>query len=385
MKLPNPTCARLVFAVLLGFSRISTAAPTDAETAAAIGDTPALNLDDTRSVDSIIGQLAEKRVVYVGEIHTRYDHHLIQLHIIRALAARGGPLAIGVEWFQQPFQNIVDQYIAGDIDEQELLRQSEYFNRWKYDFRLYAPILRYARAHRIPVIALNLPTEVTRAVGERGLNALSPELRQWLPDTLDRSNVRYEARLREMYAAHPQSESGDFARFYSVQLLWDEGMAQRAAEYLRAHPGRRMVILTGSGHLAYGDGIPARVQRETGATSAIVLSQWQAQLSPDAADFLLLPQPRQLPPAGMLGVTIEVMRGGGVRLRDVGKSSAAARAGARDGDRLLAIDGEPVADLADVRTAMWEKMPGDQITVTVRRASGDAGDRAPKTLRATLQ
>ncbi len=350
-----------------------------------MGATPALNLDDTGSVDSIIDRLAEKRVVYVGEIHTRYDHHLIQLHIIQALAARGGPFAIGVEWFQQPFQNVVDQYIAGDIGEQELLRKSEYFNRWKYDFRLYAPILRYARAHRIPVIALNLPTEITRAVSERGLDALPPKLRKWLPRTLDRSNARYEARLREIYAAHPQSESGDFARFYSVQLLWDEGMAQRAAEYLRAHPGTRMVILAGSGHLAYGDGIPARLHRETGATSAIILSQWQAQLSPDAADYLLLPQPQQLPPAGMLGVTLEMMRGGGVRLRDVGEAGAAARAGARDGDRLLAIDGEPVADLADVRTVMWEKMPGDHVTVTVRRASGDAGRRTRKTLHATLQ
>ncbi len=385
MNQPSGTCARLAFAVLLGVSQISTAAPTDTGAAAAIGATPALNLDDTESIDDIIADLAEKRVVYVGEIHTRYDHHLIQLHIIQALAARSGPLAIGVEWFQQPFQNIVDQYIAGDIDEQELLRQSEYFTRWQYDFRLYAPILRYARAHRIPVIALNLPTEVTRAVSERGLNALPPRLRRWLPRTLDRSNMRYEARLREIYAAHPQSEHADFERFYSAQLLWDEGMAQRAAAYLHAHPGTRMVILAGSGHLAYGDGIPARLQRQTGATSAIVLSQWQALLSTDAADYLLLPQPIQLPPAGMLGVTIEVMRGGGVRLRDVGKASAAAQAGARDGDRLLAIDGEPIANLADVRTAMWEKMPGDHVTVTVRRPSGDARDHAPKTLRATLQ
>lgn len=334
-----------------------------------LGTTPTLQLNQARSLDHMIPELAKRRVVFVGEVHTRYDHHLIQLHLIEALAARHDKIAIGVEWFQQPFQAVLDRYIASDIDERQLLLDSEYFQRWRYDYRLYAPILRYARAHRIPMVALNLPTELINAVSDEGIEQVPPALRSWLPHTLDRSNSRYRDRLRGVFDSHPQTQYSDFERFYTVQLLWDEGMAERAAKYLHAHPDTHMVILAGSGHLAYGDGIPARLRRQTQQETAIVLSEWEAGMSADLADYLVLSQPRSLPPAGTLGVTVEADDDGGVRLREVGEDSAAAKAGARQGDNLLSIDGNPISSIADVRTAMWEKQPGNRVVLTVQRAA----------------
>ena len=359
--------------LLITFSSLSSGADQAALGAAepdqTLGATPTLRLDRARSLDHMIPELAKRRVVFVGEIHTRYDHHLIQLHLIEALAARHDKIAIGVEWFQQPFQAVLDRYIAGNIDERQLLLDSEYFQRWRYDYRLYAPILRYARAHRIPVVALNLPTEIISAVSSEGIDQVPPELRSWLPRTLDRSNNRYRDRLRGVFDAHPQTQYSDFERFYTVQLLWDEGMAERAAKYLQAHPDTHMVILAGSGHLAYGDGIPARLRRQIQQDAAIVLSQWEAGMSADLADYLVLSQPRSLPPAGALGVTIKANGDGGVRLREVGEDSAAAKAGARQGDHLLSIDGNPISSIADVRTALWEKQPGNRIIMTVQRAA----------------
>ena len=109
------------------------------------------------SLQGIIPGLADKRVVFVGESHDRYDHHLAQLEIIRSLHALHPRLAIGMEAFQQPFQTVLDDYIAGRLSEREMLRDSEYYTRWRFDYRLYAPILRYAREHQLPVVALNLP------------------------------------------------------------------------------------------------------------------------------------------------------------------------------------------------------------------------------------
>lgn len=349
-----------------------------------VGAIPALQLDQPRSLDDIIPELADYPVVFVGEVHTRYDHHLIQLHIIESLAARDTRIAIGVEWFQQPFQGAIDRYIAGEIDERELLRETEYFRRWRYDFRHYAPILRYARQQRIPIIALNIPSEVISGVRDRGIDQLPPELRRWLPRTLDRSNTRYRQRLQEVFDAHPQTEFGDFERFHTVQLLWDEAMAERAAEYMDTNPDTQLIVLAGSGHLAYGHGIPARLERHTGKDAAIVLSQWEAGMDSRLADYLLLSQPRGLPPAGMLGVTIEPAGDDGVRLQAVSEDSAAARAGAEQGDLLVALDDTPIAEVADVRTVMWEKRPGDRVTMTLRRIAADDTD-AVEELAVTLQ
>ena len=56
---------------------------------------------------ALIEALDTHRVVFVGETHDRYDHHLNQLAILQALHRRNPQVAIGVEWFQQPFQPVV--------------------------------------------------------------------------------------------------------------------------------------------------------------------------------------------------------------------------------------------------------------------------------------
>src|SRR5690606_39066069 len=151
----------------------------------------------------IIPDLAERRVVFVGETHSRFDHHLIQLEILRRLAAGNERIVLAVEWFQQPFQEVLDEYLRGDIDETTLLRRSEYYERWRFDFRHYGQILRFARERGIRVIALNLPAEVTRAAARQDLGELDPHLRQWIPEDIDRGDEAYRRRLQATFDAHP--------------------------------------------------------------------------------------------------------------------------------------------------------------------------------------
>ena len=122
----------------------------------------AIDLDATLSLDRFITQLATKRVVFVGETHYRYDHHLKQLEIIRRLHQVDSNLVIGVEYFQQSFQPQLDDYITGRTTEKEFLRATEYYQGWGWDYRLYAPIFRFAREQRIPVRALNVPRPCLR-------------------------------------------------------------------------------------------------------------------------------------------------------------------------------------------------------------------------------
>ena len=196
-------------------------------------------------------RLDDARVVMVGETHTRYDHHLTQLEIIRRLHELNPNLAIGMEAFQQPFQWALDEYISGAMDEQEMLRATEYYQRWRMDYRLYAPILRYAREHGLPVVALNLPAELTRQVGRHGMDGLSEEARARLPAEIDRTDAAYAQRLREVFAHHPNERGQPFEHFLEVQLLWDEGMAERAADYLEANDGTPVTI-PDSGVLSQG-------------------------------------------------------------------------------------------------------------------------------------
>ena len=134
--------------------------PSDTHTKRApVSAQTVLDLRKRSVLHDIIKELSSKRVVYVGETHHRYGHHLTQLEIIKQLHRINPNIAIGMEFFQQPFQPILDDYIAGNISESEMLKKTEWYEHWRYDFRLYQDIMQYAHEHKIPVIALNVSTQ----------------------------------------------------------------------------------------------------------------------------------------------------------------------------------------------------------------------------------
>ncbi|RCX32305.1 ChaN family lipoprotein [Thioalbus denitrificans] len=326
----------------------------------------ALDLKSVTTLEGIIWPLSKVRVVYVGESHDRYEQHLNQLEIIRSLHQGKPDLAIGMEFFQWPFQSVLDRYIAGEIDERTFLRETEYYKRWRFDYRLYRPILQYARENRIPVIALNVPAELTRKVAEGGFQSLTPEERASLPAEIDRSDTAYRERLRKIFEIHARSDERSFENFVSAQLLWDEGMAETAANWLRANPGRSMVILAGSGHVMYGSGIPDRLQRRVPDKRLIVLNGVEAALTPEAGDYVLIRPEEELPRGGLMGVFLDD-REEGVYVGKLDTGSGAAAAGIHKGDRILSVDGFDVNDYADIKIALLDRKPGDRIAVSVER------------------
>ena len=348
-----------------------------------IGATASLDLSAMSDLETLIPTLAQSRVVLVGETHDRLDHHLVQLEIIRGLHAIHPELAIGMEAFQQPFQRHLDDYVAGELGERELLRKTEYHRRWGYDFRLYKPILDYAREHRLPVVALNLPVELTRKVGERGIEGLSAEERAGIPGEIDRSDSAYQKRLEEIFEQHPQMEGRGFDRFLEVQLLWDEGMAECTARFLESHPQHKMVILAGSGHLAYGSGIPRRLVRRIQVDTATLLSGWEGEIEAGLADYLLFPQERHLPPAGRIGALLDEDRGS-IEITSCASGSSCEKAELKAGDQILSVEGQPVASMADLRGVLWDRSPGDRIQVEIRRKRWLSGARR-LTLEVALQ
>jgi uncharacterized iron-regulated protein len=325
----------------------------------------ALDLDTPFTLDSVVTQLAAKGVVFVGETHDRYEHHLNQLEIIKRLHQLDANLVIGVEYFQQRFQPQVDDYIAGRITEDKFLRAIDYYRTWGYDYRLYAPIFRFAREQRIPVRALNVPASLASAVANVGIAGLSEQQRDSLPREIQPADEGYKARLHSAFEQHQATKPNAFDHFVEAQLVWDEGMAASAADYLNANQGRRMVILAGSGHVAFGSGIPSRLERRIHAGYAIVLNSGES-IEPQIADYILLSKKQELPPAGVLGASLKE-EDGDCRIRSLDPAGAAKRAGIKKGDVLVAVDGQPIRTIADLRLALWDKRSGDRVRVGVRR------------------
>jgi uncharacterized iron-regulated protein len=330
--------------------------------------TSVVDLSNLSDLQGLIDKLSDKRVVFVGEQHDRYEDHLNQLAVVAGLHEKDKDLAIGMEFFQQPFQPHLDAFIAGEISEKEMLRRTDYFERWRYDYRLYRPILRFAREHGIPVVALNLEREITEKVGDGGIESLSPEERSRIPEEIDRDDPAYRQRVLAVFEHHPQKDNADFEHFLEVQLLWDEGMADRAARYLRENPSKSMVILAGAGHVEYGQGIPKRLLRRVPSESAIVLNGTSRELDPGIADFLLYPRRVELPAPGLLGVLLDLESAGeGVGVQGFVDNSGAKAAGMEEGDRIVKVGDDEINSYADVRISLLGSRPGQKIPVEVLR------------------
>ncbi|MEG4623729.1 ChaN family lipoprotein [Microcoleus sp. w1-18aA5] len=223
----------------------------------------------TYTNQEILQQLVKAKVVYLGETHDSAEDHQAQLKIIREMQRQNRKIAIAMEMFQRPFQSAIDNYLAGKLTEQQLVEQTEYDRRWRFPWESYAPILRFAKENQLPVLALNTPSEVTRKVATQGLESLTAEEKKHIPpiSEIRTDNAEYRQLLLEVYQQHQKAAQGNstaFERFLQAQVLWDETMAEKIAEFVKANPDYQVVVLAGKGHIIYGYGIPSRVERRLG-------------------------------------------------------------------------------------------------------------------------
>ncbi|MGV1099627.1 ChaN family lipoprotein [Thiovibrio sp. JS02] len=332
-----------------------------------------LALPQSLSFADIARQLADKQVVYVGENHTRYADHLLQLRVIRALFAENPKLAIGMEMFSRDMQPVLDRYLAREFDEWEFLKKSSYFSRWGYDYRFYRDIINFARAKQIPIVALNQEKErVSKIFKEGSTTALTEEDLAKVPADRDLSIAGYRERIADVFTMHgqhgatPEQVNG----FFQAQALWDETMAESVANYLSANPEQRMVVIAGQGHTVKDTAIPPRVARRLPRIrQAVILNAEDAEPNPQEADYLIFCRPDELPPPPVLGVMLTDGEEG-VVVSGLSEQGKGKEAGIREKDVILAVDDEPVADIDDLKIIMLYKKKGMPVTVRIKRKTG---------------
>ena len=312
----------------------------------------------------LVESLAQNRVVFVGEAHDRYDHHLNQLAVLQALHQKNPNIAIGVEWFQQPFQAPLNDFLAGKISEAELLQRTEYYDRWGYDYRQLRPIMEYAKAEHLPVIALNAPVELTRKVSKGGLAALSTAERAQLPPTINPPDAAYRAELQKIFALH-SNDKQQFENFLTVQRIWDETMAYQVVRYLQAHPQHQMLVLAGAGHTSKLAGIPVDVARQMPGVKLTTLASGE-DTPPASVDHTLPSQDLILPPMGRLGLLLDA-GANSLRVNALDTDSAAGKAGVQAGDTLASVDSVVIQRMADLKLVLAQRQIGDTVELGVKR------------------
>jgi len=331
-------------------------------------DAPAVDISTIKKLSEIIDSVGDKKIVYVGEAHDLFAHHAVQLDVIRGIYRKNKKIAIGMEMFQRPFQETLDSFTSGEMDEAAFLKKSEYFKRWGFDYHLYKPILDFAKKEKVPVIALNLKREIVEKVSREGLDSLSNEEKKDIPTDMDLSDNNYRERLKKIFDQHKNAEGKNFDFFYQSQLLWDETMSQSIDEFLNKNPDYQIVVLAGRGHIEYGSGIPKRTFRRNGNNYAIVLVD--AEIETGIADYVIFPRSVEgvTSPKLMIFLSEE---NGELKITGFAENSVSEKAGAKTGDIILSLDGKEMKSIDDIKIYLLYKKTGETVKVEVLRKDKD--------------
>ncbi|MGC1456059.1 MAG: ChaN family lipoprotein [Nitrospirota bacterium] len=332
---------------------------------------PVEGVEPPRSLklDKIIDAVSDKPLILIGERHTNYEDHRVELAVIMGLFKQGRKFALGMEMFQTPFQKFIDGYLSGTLDEREFLKKTEYFKRWNFDYIYYQEIIEFARAKGIPIVALNQRSEIVDKVARGGLDALSAEERKEIPQDMDMSDESHKQRMKEVFEGHPPGIA--FDNFYQSQILWDETMAHSAARFLEEQPGFQMVVLAGVEHVMYGSGIPNRIHRLTGKDYVTLIN---GVFDKDVGTYVLFPRPLDTPFSAKLGVIVKEGNST-VQVNDFSPDSLALKAGLKEGDIITSLDGWKIESVSDLKIALFDKKPGQTVSVNVVRKSFFLGER----------
>ena len=87
------------------------------------------------SYETMISELEDVQIVYVGEKHNLPEHHKIQLRIMETLYSDNLDLKVGMEMFDHTYQRVLNEWSAGKLDEETFLKKVHWYANWKYDFK----------------------------------------------------------------------------------------------------------------------------------------------------------------------------------------------------------------------------------------------------------
>jgi uncharacterized iron-regulated protein len=246
--------------------------------------------------------LARADVVLVGEQHDDSNTHRLERAILEGLARRHVPVTLSLEMFERDVQASVDTYVNGTGDEEEFLKGSRPWPRYATDYR---PLVEFAKAHKWPVVAANVPRRIASDVAKNGratVDGLSATDRKLAAADLQCPHDDYFSRFAEQMGGHPaapgSAPSGSGAssdatteRYYLAQCIKDETMAESIANAFAKMEGRPGVIVhfTGTFHSEYGEGTGERVRRRLAGrrvmTTSIIPVESLDDVAPDDDDL----------------------------------------------------------------------------------------------------
>lgn len=304
---------------------------------------------EPRSFAELLAALDDAEAALVGEFHTDSIGHEVEAEILIRAAQRFGivgdaavterPIVLSLEFFERDVQIVLDEYLADLITEDQFLKSAR---PWDNYAGAYRPLVEFARAHKVPVIAANAPRRYTNRVtrlGPDALEDLSDDAKRFLPplpypgpsdaykaqffeammEAMEEAeeeataDVAAEEEAAEEEPAEEDTAEEDTAEedeervappnhgmgfALQSQTLWDASMSHAITKALEESPRALVIHYVGGFHVARHTGIPEKVLYYRPGTRIVTINMepvddiraWDAEEHEGLADFVILTQ-----------------------------------------------------------------------------------------------
>jgi uncharacterized iron-regulated protein len=329
-------------------------------------------------------RLDDVRVLFVGESHTDMEFHRVQLRVIQELHRRGRTVVVGLEMYPAAAQEWLDRWISDEaLTEEEFLEGAHWYRTWGYNWGYYRDIFVFARENAVRMVGVNVPREIVQTMRREGFEGLSAEQKALLPERVDTESGEHRQLFRAFFgdedSLHGNMPPAVFEGMFRAQCTWDAAMGWNAVKALEAAGAADaiVVVLVGSGHVAYGLGAERQAKLWFDGRTASLIPVPVAEhggrerieaVRASYADFAWGLPPVTDPLYPSLGIsTPESRKGDHYTVIMVAEDSVAAAAGFQVGDELVSIDGVPIDEKETSRRIMAQKRWGDSAVFEVLR------------------
>ena len=279
----------------------------------------------------VVEALGAADVLLVGETHNDPVAHLLEAELLGLADERFGRaegrgrrgVALSLEMFERDVQLVLDEYLAGLIAERHFLSSSRPWRNYQTDYR---PLVEYARARKLPVIAANAPARYVSRVSASGpdsLTSLSTAAKALLPPLpFPPASREYEAKFTRFMRggdsaaqpaqpstapganaqtpANPHAAHGGANHLLAAQTLRDASMGHSIAEFLNRTPGALVLHVNGKFHSEERLGVAEQLKHYRPRTRVLVLTIVPGEGFPDfdaprlgrLGDFVIITDPR---------------------------------------------------------------------------------------------
>lgn len=203
------------------------------------------------SVSQLAKEAAPYQVVFFGEFHDQDSLHKLELELLKKMyAIHGDKLTLSMEMFEVDNQGKLNDYLAGKLSEEDFLKTSRPWPNYSTDYR---PLVEFAKAHKMPVIASNIPRFLASTMAKAGsVDGVEPQFKQYLP----RHTYAPEGKYKDKFFGYMTGSSEMGMRIpparlnqaFAAQCIKDDKMAESIYYYLEENQDKVVLHINGCFH-----------------------------------------------------------------------------------------------------------------------------------------